>query len=81
MRFSFNVAGASTGRWSSSENPMWTGTNGQNITDEMRRMFVADPGRNSVTLICLRQMLEISHTCPAMRATLRLVRDQIFTRT
>jgi DNA polymerase I-like protein with 3'-5' exonuclease and polymerase domains len=27
MRFSFNVAGASTGRWSSSENPMWTGTN------------------------------------------------------
>lgn len=45
MRFSFNVAGASTGRWSSSENPMWTGTNGQNITDEMRRMFVADRGR------------------------------------
>ena len=45
MRFSFNVAGASTGRWSSSENPMWTGTNGQNITDEMRRMFVADPGK------------------------------------
>lgn len=44
MRFTFNVAGPSTGRWSSNKNPCGSGTNGQNITDEMRRMFVPDPG-------------------------------------
>lgn len=44
MRFSFNVAGPSTGRWSSNKNPCGSGTNGQNITDEMRRMFIPDPG-------------------------------------
>ena len=44
-RTSFNVVGTETGRWSSSENPFGTGTNQQNITDELRRMFIADPGK------------------------------------
>lgn len=43
-RTSFNVVGTETGRWSSSENPFGTGTNQQNITDELRKMFVADSG-------------------------------------
>lgn len=45
MRCSFNVASASTGRWSSSANVFGGGTNFQNITDEMREMFVADSGK------------------------------------
>lgn len=44
IRTSFNVVGTETGRWSSSENPFGTGGNQQNITDELRRMFIADPG-------------------------------------
>lgn len=43
-RTSFNVVGTETGRWSSSENPFGSGTNQQNITDELRKMFVADQG-------------------------------------
>jgi len=43
-RTSFNVVGTETGRWSSSENPFGTGTNQQNITDELRQMFVSDEG-------------------------------------
>lgn len=44
MRFSFNPAGTETGRWSSSKNPIGGGTNGQNITEELREIFVSDPG-------------------------------------
>jgi DNA polymerase-1 len=33
-----------TGRWASSETPWKTGQNGQNITKELRRLLVADPG-------------------------------------
>lgn len=44
MRFGFNVAGTETGRWSSNENAFGGGTNGQNITDKLRRIFVADDG-------------------------------------
>jgi len=44
FRASYRVAGTETGRWSSSKNPFWTGSNAQNITDRLRRMFVADPG-------------------------------------
>ncbi len=44
MRFGFNVAGTETGRWSSNENAFGSGMNGQNITDKLRRIFVADDG-------------------------------------
>lgn len=41
----FNIAGTDTGRWSSSAHPLNVGANLQNIDDEVRRMFVADPGK------------------------------------
>lgn len=44
MRTSYNVAGTETGRWSSSSSADGSGTNLQNITPELRRMFVADRG-------------------------------------
>ena len=44
MRTSYNVAGTETGRFSSSTNAFGTGTNLQNITASLRKMFVADPG-------------------------------------
>ena len=44
MRTSYNVAGTETGRFSSSTNAFGTGTNLQNITSSLRKMFVADPG-------------------------------------
>lgn len=42
MRTSFNVGATVTGRWSSSKNVYKTGTNMQNITPAMRKMFIAD---------------------------------------
>lgn len=44
MRCSYNVVGTENGRWSSSENAFGRGTNLQNITPTMRRMFCADDG-------------------------------------
>lgn len=44
MRTSYNVAGTETGRFSSSTNAFGTGTNLQNITSSLRKMFIADPG-------------------------------------
>jgi hypothetical protein len=44
MRTSYNVAGPETGRWSSSSNVYGGGTNLQNITEELRRIFIADGG-------------------------------------
>lgn len=44
MRTSYNVAGTETGRFSSSTNAFGTGTNLQNITASLRKMFVADRG-------------------------------------
>lgn|GEM_PF-1312249 len=44
FRTSFNVAATETGRWSSSENAFGTGGNLQNITERIRRMFIADDG-------------------------------------
>jgi hypothetical protein len=43
--FSMNVGAADTGRWSSSDNPYKRGDNAQNITEKLRKVFVADPGR------------------------------------
>jgi DNA polymerase I len=45
MRFSFNVGGTETGRWSSSKNVFGGGMNAQNITEEIRHIFVASPGK------------------------------------
>lgn len=45
FRSNYNVAGTETGRWSSSANAFGSGGNAQNITDRMRRVFVADPGK------------------------------------
>lgn len=44
FRCSYNVVGTENGRWSSSENAFGRGTNGQNISPTMRRMFCADDG-------------------------------------
>lgn len=44
MRTSYNVAGTETGRWSSSSNSTGGGTNLQNITEELRKMFISDEG-------------------------------------
>jgi len=44
MRTSYNIAGTETGRWSSSQSSERTGTNLQNLSPRLRKMFVADPG-------------------------------------
>lgn len=44
MRTSYNVAGTETGRFSSSTNAFGTGTNLQNISAPLRKIFVADAG-------------------------------------
>lgn len=44
LRTTFNIAGAVTGRFSSSADDFGTGTNLQNITESLRSIFVADPG-------------------------------------
>jgi DNA polymerase-1 len=44
LRTSYNVAGTETGRWSSSTSAFGTGTNLQNINEELRRVFIADEG-------------------------------------
>lgn len=44
MPSSFNPAAAWTSRFSSSKNPFGLGTNLQNITEELRYIFIADPG-------------------------------------
>ena len=44
MHCSYQVAGTLTGRWSSNASAFGGGTNLQNISDEMRRIFVPDPG-------------------------------------
>lgn len=45
MRTSYNIAGTDTGRLSSYASAFYTGTNLQNITQELRRIFIADPGK------------------------------------
>ena len=44
MRTSYNIAGTTTGRFSSSLSDYGTGTNLQNIEELLRSIFVADPG-------------------------------------
>lgn len=44
MRTSFNIGGTENGRYSSSTNVFGTGTNFQNITDDLRHIFVAEDG-------------------------------------
>ena len=44
-RTSYGVAATTTGRWASSKSPTGTGSNTQNITDELRRIFIPDEGR------------------------------------
>ncbi len=45
MRFSYNIGGTNTGRFSCNKNVFGGGTNGQNITDELRQIFIADEGK------------------------------------
>ncbi len=45
IRCSYNVAGTETGRWSSSTSPWRTGTNLQNVTKELRSIFIPDEGK------------------------------------
>lgn len=44
MRTSYNIAGTTTGRFSSSLSDFGTGTNLQNIEERLRSVFIADPG-------------------------------------
>ena len=44
IRTSYNIAGTTTGRFSSSLNDFGTGGNLQNIEERLRRVFIADPG-------------------------------------
>jgi DNA polymerase I-like protein with 3'-5' exonuclease and polymerase domains len=44
MRTSYNIGGTKSARFSSSKSVLGTGTNQQNITEELRHIFVADPG-------------------------------------
>lgn len=44
MRTSYNIAGTTTGRFSSSLSDFGTGTNLQNIEELLREVFIADPG-------------------------------------
>ena len=44
MRTSYNIAGTSTGRFSSSFSEFGTGGNLQNVEESLRSIFVADPG-------------------------------------
>jgi hypothetical protein len=44
LRFSFNVSGTVTDRFSSSANPRGTGMNIQNIAGELHHIFLPDPG-------------------------------------
>ncbi len=44
MRFSYNIGGTNTGRFSANKNVFGGGTNANNITDELRQIFVAQPG-------------------------------------
>lgn len=44
MRTSYNIAGTTTGRFSSSFSEFGTGGNLQNIEDLLRSIFIADPG-------------------------------------
>jgi DNA polymerase I-like protein with 3'-5' exonuclease and polymerase domains len=44
MRCSYNIAGTSTGRFSSSYSEFGTGTNLQNIEKDLRSIFISDPG-------------------------------------
>ena len=50
LRCSYHVAGTETGRWSSSQSAFYGGTNLQNITDAMRRLFIADRGKKFAQL-------------------------------
>ena len=45
IRTAYNIAGTETGRFSSNKNPEDTGTNLQNITDHLRRMYEVDPNK------------------------------------
>lgn len=44
IRTSYNIAGTTTGRFSSSLNDFGTGGNLQNIEERLRRIFIPDPG-------------------------------------
>jgi DNA polymerase I-like protein with 3'-5' exonuclease and polymerase domains len=44
IRCSFNIAGTTTGRWSSSSSSEDTGRNLQNIDEDLRPIFIADKG-------------------------------------
>lgn len=44
LRTSYNIAGTTTGRFSSSLNDFGSGGNLQNIEERLRRVFIADPG-------------------------------------
>jgi DNA polymerase-1 len=45
IRTSYNIAGTESGRFSSSVSFLDTGTNMQNLTEKLRKIYIADPGK------------------------------------
>jgi len=50
LRTSFNVGATETGRWSSSHNAFGTGDSLHQVTEVIRRLFIADPGHILVSV-------------------------------
>ena len=69
MRCGYRPKMTETGRWASNKNAFGTGTNFQNITNKMRRMFVADPGK---------KLAEIDLAQAESRAVAYLARDEAY---
>jgi DNA polymerase I-like protein with 3'-5' exonuclease and polymerase domains len=44
-RCSYNIAGTVTGRWASSKSGIGTGSNFQNISEDLRKVFISDKGK------------------------------------
>lgn len=64
MHCSFHPAGTLSGRWASSEDPFGSGGNAQNISDEMRGVFVADEGYK----LCYMDLKQAEALCVAYLA-------------
>lgn len=50
FRFGFNIAGTNSGRLSSFESELGSGSNSQNVGRSLRKIFVADPGMKFANL-------------------------------
>jgi len=64
MHCSYQVVGTLTGRWSSNNDPYGSGTNLQNISDEMRGVFIPDEGKKFAQLdLAQAESRLVAHIC------------------